>query len=291
MDEATAIVVGNKIHRPLLDETLTTEDLRVAREELNETAETREVALRVLKKMLAEQNEFMPRTDDVYLLRFLRCRKFDCERALKTIRDHYKFRKQHRDIFPLPSSIEKALRAHIFNFLPHRDQKGRAIYVVRMARWIPEETSYADFVAAGNLIAEYVLDNPVTQINGYIGIWDFKGFSIRHFLPFCSPKNIILLTTLMQDRFPARFKIAYCVNCSSLVNKAWALISPVMKDKFRKRIKIFGTDMTVLHQFLEPAILPTEYGGIITTPENVEMAQRVLDQEQYVKFNLKFGFP
>ncbi|XP_055945263.1 alpha-tocopherol transfer protein-like [Argiope bruennichi] len=291
MDEATAIVVGNKIHRPLLDETLTTEDLRVAREELNETAETREVALRVLKKMLAEQNEFMPRTDDVYLLRFLRCRKFDCERALKTIRDHYKFRKQHRDIFPLPSSIEKALRAHIFNFLPHRDQKGRAIYVVRMARWIPEETSYADFVAAGNLIAEYVLDNPVTQINGYIGIWDFKGFSIRHFLPFCSPKHIILLTTLMQDRFPARFKIAYCVNCSSLVNKAWALISPVMKDKFRKRIKIFGTDMTVLHQFLEPAILPTEYGGIITTPENVEMAQRVLDQEQYVKFNLKFGFP
>ncbi|GBM91353.1 Clavesin-1, partial [Araneus ventricosus] len=158
-------------------------------------------------------------------------------------------------------------------------------------RWITEEMSYADFVAAGNLIAEYVLDNPVTQINGYIGIWDFKGFSFKHFLPFCSPKHIILLSTLMQDRFPARFKIAYCVNCSPLVNKAWSLINPVLKEKFRKRIKIFGTDMSVLHQYLEPAILPTEYGGVITTPENVEMAPRVLDQEQYVKYNLKFGYP
>ncbi|GBM65773.1 hypothetical protein AVEN_188221-1, partial [Araneus ventricosus] len=104
-----------------------------------------------------------------------------------------------------------------------------------VARWITEEMSYADFVAAGNLIAEYVLDNPVTQINGYIGIWDFKGFSFKHFLPFCSPKHIILLSTLMQDRFPARFKIAYCVNCSPLVNKAWSLINPVLKEKFRKR--------------------------------------------------------
>ncbi|GIY60291.1 clavesin-1 [Caerostris darwini] len=150
--------------------------------------------------------------------------------------------------------------------------------------------SYADFVAAGNLVAEYVLDNPVTQINGYVGIWDFKGFSLRHFLPFCSPKHIILLTTLMQDRFPARFKIAYCVNCKFLMHKAWMIFNPIMKEKFRKRIAIMGSDMSVLHQYLDPSILPVEYGGPITAPEDKGIAQKIIDKEHIVKYNNKFGY-
>ncbi|GFY63778.1 alpha-tocopherol transfer protein-like [Trichonephila inaurata madagascariensis] len=204
MEEAKTIVSGNKVFRPLLDETLTTEDLRVSREELKEIPESREVAMKILKKMLSEQDEFLPRMDDMYLIRFLRCRKYDCERTFKTIRDHYKFRKQHPYIFPLPSGIELAIRSCIFNFLPHRDHKGRAVYVFKISRWETSKISYADFIAAGNLVAESVLDNPVTQINGYIGIWDFKGFSTGHFLPFCSPKHILLLTTLMQGRFPVK---------------------------------------------------------------------------------------
>ncbi|GFR05344.1 alpha-tocopherol transfer protein-like [Trichonephila clavata] len=245
MEEAKTIVSGNKVFRPLLDETLTTEDLRVLREELNETPETREVALKVLKKLLSEQDEFLPRMDDMYLIRFLRCRKYD-------------------------------------------DHKGRAVYVLKISRWVTNKISYADFIAAGNLVAENVLDNPVTQINGYIGIWDFKGFSTGHFLPFCLPKHIILLTTLMQDRFPARFKIAYCVNCRSLVNTAWNLFKPLMKEKFRHRVQILGSDMTELHKFIDPCILPVEYGGKFV--ESKEIAQRVFDKEQAVKYNSKFGF-
>lgn len=64
--------------------------------------------------------------------------------------------------------------------------------------WNADEIPYHDFVAAGNIVSEYVLDNPVTQINGYIGIWDFKGFTLKQFIPFCSLKNIALLQQLMQ---------------------------------------------------------------------------------------------
>ncbi|GIX86103.1 hypothetical protein CDAR_309051 [Caerostris darwini] len=116
MDEAQTIVVGKKVHRPLLDNTTITDDLRVAREELNETPETREVALKVLKKMLAEQDEFIPRVDDVFLLRFLRCRKFDCERAFKTVKEHYKFRKQNPDIYPFADWHRKGFESLHFQF-------------------------------------------------------------------------------------------------------------------------------------------------------------------------------
>lgn len=69
-----------------------------------------------------------------------------------------------------------------------------------LENWNADEIPYHDFVAAGNIVSEYVLDNPVTQINGYIGIWDFKGFTLKQFIPFCSLKNIALLQQLMQVR-------------------------------------------------------------------------------------------
>ncbi|GFT10605.1 hypothetical protein NPIL_291101 [Nephila pilipes] len=61
MEEAKTIISGSRVYRPLLDETLITEDLRVAREELNETPETREVALRVLRTMLAASDKSYPK--------------------------------------------------------------------------------------------------------------------------------------------------------------------------------------------------------------------------------------
>lgn len=290
MDKAKTIVSGNKVHRPLMDETVITEDWKKAREELNETPDTRTALLKRFKEMLSEEEDFLPRTDDIYLLRFLRVRKFDLERAYKLMRDHYKFRSKYPDVFPSPSNIEKILRANIFNYLPHRDHMGRAIFLVKMGNWDADEIPYHDFVAAGNIVSEYVLDNPVTQINGYIGVWDFKGFSLKHFIPFCSPKNIYLLIQLMQDRFPGRFKIAYCVNCHNLVNTAWNLFKPVLKEKFRKRVKILSSDMTVLHQYVDPSILPKEYGGNMPTWSCDDIVKRVLDKEQYFNYNRKFGY-
>ena len=53
MDTAKTIVSGTKVHRPLMDETVTTEDWKKAREELNETPDTRAALLRRFKEMLA----------------------------------------------------------------------------------------------------------------------------------------------------------------------------------------------------------------------------------------------
>ncbi|GFX92762.1 alpha-tocopherol transfer protein-like [Trichonephila clavipes] len=289
MDTAKVITVGSKVYRPLLDETLTADDLLVAREELGETPESTESCLRLLKEMLREQNEFTPRTDDDYLMRFLRCRKFDSKKAFKMIREHYKFRKMNPGVYISPSSIEQVLRACIFDFLPHRDHKGRAIYVIRFNRWNPDKVPFTDFVAAGNLVAENVLDNPVTQINGYIGLWDYAGFTFKQFRMFCNPKNTLMLANLMQDRFPGRFKIAYCVNCLPMVSTVWSILKQLMKEKFKNRVTILSS-LEELYQYVDRSVLPKEYGGLLSIPETKEIAQRVLDNEQYTNLNLKFGF-
>ncbi|XP_071042082.1 retinaldehyde-binding protein 1 [Parasteatoda tepidariorum] len=290
MENAKIIVSGNKVHRPLLDDTVTEEDKRKAEEELNETDESRTVALALFKEFISDQTDFNARTDENYLLRFLRVRKFDVQKSFKALDEHYKFRAKYSDCFPSPSGVAKALKANIFNYLPHRDHKGRAIFVIKFKNWNTDQVSYADFVAVGNLLSEYVLDNPVTQINGFIGIWDFKGFSLKQFMTFCAPKNIYLLTSFMQDRFPGRFKIAYCINCSSFVQPTWNLFKHVLKEKFKKRILIMSSDMAELHKHVDPSILPKEYGGVMPASDATEMAERVLTNEPYFNYNRKFGY-
>lgn len=55
----------------------------VAERELGETPSRRRAELKNLRRLIAEEEGFNPRQDDAFLLRFLRCRKYDADRAFK----------------------------------------------------------------------------------------------------------------------------------------------------------------------------------------------------------------
>ncbi|OQR72489.1 alpha-tocopherol transfer protein-like, partial [Tropilaelaps mercedesae] len=55
----------------------------IAERELGETPSRRRAELKNLRRLIAEEEDFNPRQDDAFLLRFLRCRKYDAERAFK----------------------------------------------------------------------------------------------------------------------------------------------------------------------------------------------------------------
>lgn len=48
--------------------------------------------------------------------------------------------------------------------------------------------------------------------------------------------------------------------------------------------------MKDLHQYVDPSILPAEYGGKMPTWPCDDIVQRVLDKEQYFNYNRKFGY-
>jgi len=288
MDSVKTISSGTRVYRPLIDEQVTTEDWKKAERELNETKETRATFLEVFRERVENEEEFVPRTDDVYLLRYLRARKFNLDKAFKLLHDHNKFRRKHPALFPSPSTIVKKLNSNLFNYLPHRDHMGRAIFVAKAKNWDLDQLSHKDFITIGHIFGEYVIDNPVTQINGYTGIFDFEGSSFKQFATFCSPRNILLLRSIWQECFPGRFKIAYCVNCHQLVNKSWVLCKPFMKEKYRTRVLILGSKMTELHQYIDPSILPQEYGGDLPPLNCDDILEKILGQEQFN--NRKFGY-
>ncbi|KAG0418868.1 hypothetical protein HPB47_004520 [Ixodes persulcatus] len=72
------------------------------------------------------------RTDAAFLLKFLRARKFDVDRAFTLLKNYYGYRSRHRKIFQdlLPSALHSNLRYNYQTLLPGRDRKGRAILIM-----------------------------------------------------------------------------------------------------------------------------------------------------------------
>ena len=73
------------------------------------------------------------RTDDEFLLRFLRARKFDYDRAFALLLEYFTVRAKHRDIFQgcLPSKLGHVFDTKISMVLPNRDQNGHRMVFFR----------------------------------------------------------------------------------------------------------------------------------------------------------------
>jgi len=76
----------------------------------------------------------MSRTDDAFLLQFLRARKFDYDRAYNLLLNYYTIRASNADVLGhiTPSYVERIYDAGVAIALPHRDREGRRIMYVRV---------------------------------------------------------------------------------------------------------------------------------------------------------------
>lgn len=73
------------------------------------------------------------RTDDAFLLRFLRAKKFEYDRAYNLLLSHFQMRKENPKLFEnlRPSAVKHVLEAGVTGVLPHRDKEGRRVIIFR----------------------------------------------------------------------------------------------------------------------------------------------------------------
>ena len=90
-------------------------------------------ALRYLLDSVLLITGLKSRIDDAFLLRFLRARKFDHDRAYNLLVNYYTIRANNRDLIGhiTPGSVEPIYDYGVASLLPHRDREGRSIMYVR----------------------------------------------------------------------------------------------------------------------------------------------------------------
>ena len=83
--------------------------------------------------ILKDQPNLRTRLDDAFLLRFLRARKFDYDRALQLLLNYHAGRKAWPEVFQdlKPSTVKHVLDLGFLTVLPHPDPNGRYILCLR----------------------------------------------------------------------------------------------------------------------------------------------------------------
>ncbi|XP_037823505.1 alpha-tocopherol transfer protein-like [Lucilia sericata] len=267
-----------------------------ALQELRETPENIRKGLKEFKELLEGLTDLnIPKTDEKWLLTFLRACKFYPESARDLVRRYFNIRQKYSEITNLltPLKVKQVFDANIVSLLPQRDQEGRRIIATHAAgdRWNPKLISLDVIYAASTLCTELIQLEPETQINGVVYIADMKGLGISQALQY-TPSRALRTLNYIQNNIPLRVKAIHFVNAPKIFEPIFGGVKIFFNEKFAKRILIHSKGFDSLHRYISPEYLPECYGGtlkmdLLYGPETYKL---LLPYQEYFENFDKYGF-
>ncbi|XP_063768433.1 clavesin-1-like isoform X2 [Eleginops maclovinus] len=209
---------------------LSAETTEKARLELNENPDTLHQDIQQVRDMIVTRPDIgFLRTDDDFILRFLRARKFNQTETFRLLAQYFQFRQQNLDMFQSfkvdDPGIKRALMDGFPGVLETPDQHGRKILILFASNWDQSRNSFTDILRAILLSLEVLIENPELQINGFILIIDWSNFSFKQASKL-TPNILKLAIEGLQ-------------------------------------IFLHGNNLNSLHLLLQPECLPSEFGGTL----------------------------
>lgn len=270
--------------------TLSPELMKKAQEELNEKPEWRKRDIQALREMVQKEKALRIRTDDAYLLRFLRAKKFDYERAFNLIMTHFKMKVENPELFQglRPSAIKHVLEAGITGVLPGRDKQGRRVMMFLPGKWDPEKIPLNDIFRTNFATMSRLIEDEETQVNGIILMMDLNGFGWsqgKNISPFYAKR----VMGLIQDAFPARFKGVHYLNAPSIFEYVFSIVKQFMKEKTISRLHFHGNRYEELKEFIDEENLPEDYGGKGPKYSNKDWMEELLKLDAHFDNEAKYG--
>ncbi|XP_055919814.1 clavesin-2 [Eupeodes corollae] len=243
---------------------VTPESWEIAKNELRETAEVREAAIKELRDLLHSCDDLKYRDDDEFLLIFLRACHFYPESAFEKLKTVASFRKENAALVHgllIEQLKDKFIKGNIVNVLKNCDQLGRRVMIVNCgAVWDPSYVSSEEMfqmLYVVHFAAQLELES---QIRGVVVMMDFDGLSMKQ-IKSLTPSFSKRLLMFIQDAMPLRMREVHMVKQPFIFKMVWSLFKPFVREKLNKRMHFHGSDMKSLQKFLAPEILPENYGG------------------------------
>lgn len=265
---ASADVVGHVKYQC----SLSAELLEKAENELNEKETLRDRDIQALRDMVLLHKGLKSRTDDAFLLRFLRARKFDHDRAYNMLINYYTMRARNADILDhiKPSSVEHIYDYGVVTVLPRRDQQGRRIVYFRPGKWNPYECQLTDIIKTALLGLEVAILDEQTQVCGVVVIKNMTDLGVVQARNI-KRRAVKLWLSLLQDVFPMRLKAIHVVNEPSIFSTIFTIVKPFLKQKTAKRLHFHASSLESLREHFDVDLLPEELGGRL--PPGDELAK------------------
>ncbi|GFY57487.1 alpha-tocopherol transfer protein-like [Trichonephila inaurata madagascariensis] len=249
--------------------------LKKLKEELKETHETKLQSLLEFRKML--RDEQITRGIDFeedFLVQYLRHSKYNTGKAFNHIRNIFHLRRKNPRLFDsIPDEFFLTKESIKFvRVLPKRCREGCTVITFQYAKFDPNDLCVEDLKRLVIFFFTQILRDPMTQINGFKLIHDFKGTSIQH-LKCCTPQNMYLFYNAAMHCIPGRYKEIHVINQSFMVKHCWAILKPFLSEKMRNRV-YFHSNVEDLYDFFPRSILPVEWGGDLKESTEDDFARK-----------------
>ena len=248
------------------------ETLEKAKKELREDPETRVALVEELRAKIEETKNnpeyegiAFGRTDGGFLLRFLRARKFDVDRAAVLYCNYYRFRHKYahvlRDMHP--RSVERVLRSGLLGVTDLHRKDGSVAIQLRPARWDPDSVPFTDNFRTMILLLDKLIESEETQVHGVCLINNLVDIPFSTIFKLTQTEQMRkgMFIELLQDCFPCRFKGLHLVNQPWYMSLLLGILRPFMKQKMRERLFLHGVDYVTLYEHFDPELLPSSIGG------------------------------
>lgn len=236
-----------------------------ALKELNEVPEKVPEAIKKLRESFKEKHPDLPmkRDDDVFLLRFLRSRKFDHERAMELLFNYTKFEieKPHMIYEPSAEAAKKIVDMKVIGLLPVRAKNGATVIFLRPANVDPEHLTLEEIGKGFAYFQEKILDEDQTQICGIMLLEDLKDLSFSKARKLDNGDQNADKYHFLQNCFPVRFKGIHMVNESIFLTVFSMIVRPFLKKKLRERFFFHGHSYKGLGEYFQMEGVPKEIGG------------------------------
>ncbi|XP_070706317.1 SEC14-like protein 2 [Pempheris klunzingeri] len=221
----------------------------------------------------------LPAQHDHYLLRWLRARSFNVQKAEAMVRKHVEFRRKMNvdsiisDWKP-PEVIEKFVSGGMCGY----DREGSPIWYDVIGPLDPKglllSATKQDFLKTKIRHTE-MLQRECRRQSEKLGrnieaislIYDCEGLGLKHvWKPAIEAYGEIL--TMFEENYPEGLKRVFLVKAPKMFPMAYNLIKHFLCEETRRKIIVLGANwQEVLRQHIDPEQLPVVYGGTLTDPD------------------------
>uniref|UniRef100_A0A0A8Y5P4 CRAL-TRIO domain-containing protein n=1 Tax=Arundo donax TaxID=35708 RepID=A0A0A8Y5P4_ARUDO len=194
------------------------------------------------------------------LIRYLEARNWNVTTSRKMLEESLKWRAAYRpeDIRWPDVSVEaetgKMYRASF------RDREGRTVVVMKPAK---QNTSSHE----GQIrFLVYVLENAILSLpesqEKMVWLIDFTGWTMANATPIKTARES---SNILQNHYPESLAIAFLFNPPKVFEAFWKVIKIFLDPRSIEKVNFVylknEESMKVMHKYIDPEVLPVEFGG------------------------------